>query len=86
MTHPELGNPHFARPDRRSPGNCTYRTYRLTLSEFSADRALVSLIVTDVGGRTLSETRLHVAQIDRLDEDGLPVNHVVLFQRAVNLL
>ena len=63
-----------------------YSTYRLVVNIDGPDYATVSLIHVDARNNMLKDSRLWVGRIPRCDDDGNPVGHLVLLQRALNRL
>lgn len=86
MTHEimnALARRRRALPDRDAS---RYQTLKIVIQRSGRQRAVVSLVYTDVGGQRLQDTRLAAATIDTHDELGVPLSSGPLLRRALDAL
>ena len=79
MTHEikdEIGRRSRSLPAR---DRSTYQTTKLVVQKVSVKMSMVSLVVVDVGGHRLSDTRLAWVMIEHVDQVGRQLSpHMVL--------
>lgn len=80
----EIVNAHVARRQRLSDRDNS-RSYgmRLVVQRCGRGKAIVSLVVTDIGGHRLAETRLGAATIDTTSSTGSPLSPGEIMRRAL---
>jgi hypothetical protein len=83
MTHEimnQLGLRRRSLPDR---DGSRYQTLKIVVQRMGADSAIVSVVVTDVGGNRLQDTRLDLVRVSTVDETGVQLGTAQMLLRAV---
>jgi len=86
MTHEikdELGRRDRALPKRDAS---TYQTTKLVVQKVSRTQSMVSLVVTNVGGHRLSDTRLAWCMVAHVDDVGRQLSPFAVLDRALQTI